>query len=233
MIDINKAITVRLKINKENFEILATDTEKAIKFREGKLQLDDVLVTDDIFTDVKRGLHANEHEMKSLFSTIDKRKIAEIILKQGEIQLTAEYLNKVREEKRKQIINLIHRNSIDPKTNLPHPPQRIENAFLEAKINIDANRGAEEQVQDIIRKLSSILPIRYEIRELRIKIPPQFAGQSFSILKHYGKLLNETWNNDGSLTADLEVPAGLQSDLFNELNHLTKGNVETQVIKSK
>lgn len=233
MIDVNKAITVRLKIKNENFEILVESPEKAIDFLHGKVSLDNIIVTDDIFNDIKKGSKANEHEMQKLFGTNDKKKIAETIIKQGEIQLTAEYRNKLREEKRLQIINLIHRNAIDPRTNLPHPPQRIQNALEEAKVNIDYYKTAESQVQEIIKKINSILPIRYEIRELSIKIPPQFSGKSFSILKHYGKLLSEQWENDGSLLAVVEVPAGLQSDLFNELNHLTKGNVESRVIKTK
>ncbi len=233
MIDINKAITVKLKIKHETYEILVETPEKAIGFRQGKFKLDDVLVTNDIFYDLRKGTKANEHEMQKIFNTNDKNKIAETILKQGEIQLTTEYMNKLREEKRLQVINLIHRNAIDPKTNLPHPPQRIQNALEEAKVNIDHYKTAESQMQEIIKKISPILPIRYEIRELSVKVPPQFSGQSFSILKRYGKLLSENWESDGSLVAIVEVPAGLQSDLFNELNHLTKGNVETKVIKSK
>ena len=136
-------------------------------------------------------------------------------------------------EKTLQVINLIHRNAIDPKTNLPHPPQRIKNAFEEAKVNIDYYKTAESQVHDIINKINSILPIKYEIRDISVKIPPQFAGKSFSVLKHYGKLLEENWESDGSLIAVVEIPAGLQSDLFNELNHLTKGSIETRVIRTK
>lgn len=233
MIDINKAITVKLKIKNQTYEILVETPEKAIGFRQGKFKLDEVLVTHDIFYDLRKGSKANEHEMQKVFGTDDKNKIAEAILKQGEIQLTTEYMNKLREEKRLQVINLIHRNAIDPKTNLPHPPQRIQNALEEAKVNIDHYKTAESQVQEIIRKINPILPIRYEIREISVKVPAQFSGQSFSVLKRYGKLLSENWENDGSLVAIVEVPAGLQSDLFNELNHLTKGNVETKVIKSK
>lgn len=232
MIDVNKAITVKLKMQNQNFEILVESPEKAIDYRHGKLSPNDILVTEEIFTDVKKGLRANEHDMQKLFSTIDKHKVIEKILKDGEIQLTAEYKNKLKEEKTLQIINLIHRNAIDPKTNLPHPPQRIKNALEEAKVNIDFYKSAESQVQEIIKKINAIIPIRYEIREIRVKVPPQFAGQSFSILKHYGKILEENWENDGSLVALVEVPAGLQSDMFNELNHLTKGSVETKVMRT-
>ncbi|MBI2142795.1 ribosome assembly factor SBDS, partial [Candidatus Woesearchaeota archaeon] len=40
----------------------------------------------------------------------------------------------------------------------------------------------------------------------------------------------DSWQNDGSLIAVVEVPAGLQQDLFSELNRLTHGDVESKVI---
>ncbi|MFH1584270.1 MAG: ribosome assembly factor SBDS [Actinomycetota bacterium] len=232
MIDIDKAVIARLKVQGEIFEILV-DCEKALEYKEGKGNIDDVLATNEVYKDVKKGSHASENEMKKLFNTGEGKQVAEIILKEGEIQLTAEYKKKLQEEKRKQIINIIHRNAIDPKTGLPHPPQRIENAFEEAKISIDHFKNAEEQIQDILNKIRVILPIKYEIREINVKIPAQYGGNSFHILKQYGKILNEKWENNGSLSVTLEVPAGMQSQLFDELNNLTHGSVESSIVRTK
>jgi len=133
MVDVNKAVVAKYKKEGLDFEILV-DCDKALEFREGKAQLDDVIATNKIFKDVRKGLHASEHDLKRIFKTEDNRKIIEEIIRHGEIQLTAEYRNKLREEKRKAIINIIHRNSINPQNNLPHPPDRIERALEEAKI---------------------------------------------------------------------------------------------------
>jgi len=56
------------------------------------------------------------------FGTTDTLKIADIILKKGVLQLTTEQRRKMVEDKRKQIIDFISRQAVDPKTNLPHPP---------------------------------------------------------------------------------------------------------------
>ena len=40
----------------------------------------------------------------------------------------------------------------------------------------------------------------------------------------------DSWQNDGSLVAVVEVPAGMQQDLFSELNKLTRGAVESKVV---
>lgn len=232
MVDVNKAVVAKYKKEGLDFEILV-DCDKALEFREGKAQLDDVIATNKIFKDVKKGLHASEHDLKRIFKTEDNRKIIEEIIRHGEIQLTAEYRNKLREEKRKAIINIIHRNSINPQNNLPHPPDRIERALEEAKIKIDEFKKAEEQIHEIVSKLSRVLPIKFEIWEIAVKIPANFAAQSYGILKEFGDIKKDEWQNDGSLIATLEIPAGMQEDFEDKLNKLTHGEMDIRILNKK
>src|SRR3989338_7108027 len=213
MVDVDKSVIARYKTQGKNFEILV-DCENAIAFKTGSnINLNDVLKAEEIFEDVKKGMHASEIDMKKIFNTEDKRKLRDI--------------------KVKQIIDLIHRNAIDPKTGNPHPPQRIKNAVEEAKIRIDNYKTAEEQIQDIISQLKTVLPIKFETRTIMIKVSAQYAAQSYNALKQYGKLLKEEWQNDGSLVVNIELPAGLQEDLFSKLNNLTHGSIESKIIGVK
>ena len=232
MTKVDEAVIARLKLQGKTFEILV-DCDKAIDFKEGKCDLAEAVVTNDIFSDVKQGERASENETKQIFGTEDKNKIAEAIIRKGEIQLTTEHRNKLREEKRKKIIELIHRNAIDSKTGLPHPAQRIELAMNEAKVHIDEFKKAEEQVQDILEKLRPIIPIKFEVWEMAIKIPAQYAAQSYRILKTYGNLKKDEWQNDGSLVAIIDLPAGMSEEFENELNKITKGETETKIISKK
>jgi len=231
MVNVQEAVIARLKKQGKDFEILV-DCDKALEFKKGEnVSLDEVLATNDIFKDVKKGLHASNNEIKELFNTTNNEEVAKIIIKDGEIQLTAEHKNKIREEKRKKIINIIHRNAINPQTNLPHPPQRIESAIEEAKVNIDEYKRAEDQVQEIVKKINPILPIKFELRKFEIIVPPKFAGQSFGILKNLGKIQKDEWLNDGSLLAVIEIPAGLQEELENEINKLTHGDIQIKLME--
>jgi rRNA metabolism SBDS family protein len=72
-----------------------------------------------------------------VFSTTDFDTIARRIIEKGEIHLTAEQRRQMIDEKRRQVITFISRNSVNPQTGHPHPPQRIEMAMEEARINID------------------------------------------------------------------------------------------------
>ena len=233
MVDVDKAVIARMKISGDVFEILV-DCEKAMEFRSGKsIGLDSILASNDIYKDVKKGEHANEHAMAKLFGTNDKMKIATDIIMKGDVQLTVLYKAKLREEKRKQIIEMIHKNAIDPRTGLPHPSVRIERALEESKAKIDEMKSAEEQLQNIVKELRNVLPLKFETRQIAIKIPAKYAGNSYKVLKSYGKMLKDEWQNDGSLVAVVELPAGMQEEFFEKLNGYTRGEVETKIIATQ
>ncbi|MAG50113.1 ribosome assembly factor SBDS [archaeon] len=230
MVNVDEAVIARLKIGKDIFEILV-DCDLAMEFRKGKsIGLDKILATDEVYKDVKKGQHASEHELKKIFGTDDPREVAIKIIKEGELQLTTTYKNKLRDEKKKQIIDLIHRNAIDAKTGNPHPSERIENAMDEARVNIDELKPAEDQIQAILKEISAIIPIKFESRRIEIIIPAQYAGGSFHILKQYGKVFKEEWQNNGALKVVIEIPAGLQEEFFSKLNNMTHGEIETKVL---
>jgi len=213
---------------------LAIDPDQAIAFKEGKISdVKSVLKAEHIYLDAKKGELAPAHIMRSIFQTEDILKIAETILKEGEIQLTSEYREKLREEKKRRIINMIHRNGVDPKTHLPHPIMRIEAALEEAKVKIDDFKKAEDQLQDIIKQIRPVLPISFEVKEIAVKISPDYAAKSYSTISQFGKILRDDWQTDGSWVVVVEIPAGLQNDFFDKLNELTHGEVETKILKVK
>lgn len=219
----------RLKSGGESFEVIV-NPDKAIAFRAGQGDIRDVLLYDRIFADAKKGLAASEHVMRNVFKTTDHIEVAKQIIQRGEIHLSVEYRDSLREEKRKAIINIIHRTAVDPRTGYPHPPNRIEAAIEEARVRFDEHRKAEDQIQDIVKQLMPVLPIKFEIRQVEFHIPAQFAARAYPVLKGFGTLQKDSWQNDGSLVAVVEVPAGLQQALFSELNRLTRGDVESKVI---
>ena len=233
MVNVDQAIIARLKTQGHTFEILV-DCNNALALRGGKeVDMHDILAAVQIFSDAKKGLAASENAMKQIFSTSDAAEVAKIIIQKGEIQLTQEYRENLREEKRKQIISIIHRNGVDPRTHLPHPPQRIENAFAEAKFHIDEFKPVQEQVQEALKQLRPILPIKFEIKELAIKISPDYAPKCYSTVKSFGTILREEWQNNGYWVCVVEIPGGMESDLYDKLNKICHGNVESKVLRIK
>ena len=233
MVTVDKAIIARLKAQGHNFEVLV-DCSNAIALREGKsIDMHDVLAAMKIFSDAHKGLVASEHAMKEIFGTIEIDEVAKTIIKKGEIQLTQEYRENLRQEKRKQIVSIIHRNGVDPRTHLPHPPQGIENAFEEARFHVDEFRQVQEQVQEALKVLRPILPIKFEIKEIALKISPEYAPKCYSTIKSYGTILREEWQTNGYWVAVVEIPGGMESDLYDKLNKICHGNLESKVLKTK
>ena len=220
----------RLKKGGQNFEV-AVDADLAIDFRNGKkIDVESIVKSDKIFSDVKKGTLAPENILHQIFNTSDMLQVAAVLLREGEIQLTQEHRNKLREEKRRKIVEIIRKNAIDPRTKLPHPAQRIENAIEEARVSINEFKSAEDQVEDIVKKLRPVLPISFETRKIAIKITPEHAGKAYGTISQFAKPMDEEWLNDGSYSCVVEIPAGLEPDLYERLNSMTKGTVQTKVM---
>ena len=118
-------IIARIKIKGKNYEILV-DTDKAIQLKQGKpVSIENVLAFNHVFYDSKKGLKAADADLKEAFGISDVNKIAEKIIKQGELQVPKEYKDKEREDKKKQIIDFLSKYAIDPRTGNPHTPERI------------------------------------------------------------------------------------------------------------
>jgi len=225
-----KEIIARLTIHGKNFEILVYDN-KVWEYKEGKIKdIKEVLVGNIIYTNIRKGEKASLEDLKKIFGTNDIYIIADKIIKNGEIQITSEQRKKLIEEKKRRIIDFISKNCVDPRTNLPHPPLRIEMALKEARIGIDPFKPVELQVNSIIKELQKILPLKISKAIMGIVIPPQFIGKVYSYIHNSGKILRSDYLSNGSWSIELEIPAGLQGKIIEDLNRLTRGNVRIKRI---
>ncbi|MHA1650115.1 MAG: ribosome assembly factor SBDS [Candidatus Helarchaeota archaeon] len=225
-VDIGDSIIARYETSGERFEILV-DPNLAWDFRNGKdVDIRDILVGYIIFEDALRGKKASDDAIKKVFGDIDTLEIAKKILLDGDIQLTTEQRRKMVEEKRKQIITYISRNAINPQTGLPHPPTRIERALEEIRVTIDPWENVEAQVKRIVKDLEPIIPIRLEKIAFAIKLPGKFQAKAYQILIRNGTIQKEEWQPDGKWIALIEMPAGMQAKVIDQLKKLTKGRIE-------
>lgn len=225
-----KFTVARLTRENEHFEILVKPN-KALDYRNGKIPgISEVLAADIIFSDANKGTKVSEEAMKKAFKTIDPLKIADEILKKGTLQLTTDQRRKMVEDKRKLVVDFISRQAVDPKTNLPHPPMRIENAMEQIHYPIDPYKSVDEQAKDIIKLLRPILPLKVEQVKVSIKIPSQFASRAYGTIKTLGTIKHEEWRGDGSWVGEMELPAGAYAQLLNKLGDSTKGTGEAKII---
>jgi ribosome maturation protein SDO1 len=225
-----KYTIARMTKENDHFEVLVKP-QKALDYRAGKIAaITEVLVAETIFSDANKGTKASEESIRKAFGMTDPLKVAETILKKGTMQLTTDQRRKMVEDKRRQIIDFISRQCVDPKTNLPHPPTRIENAMEQIHYSIDPFKPMEEQAKEIVKLLRPLLPLKMEQVSVAVIIPAQYSARAYGSIKGFGTIKREEWRADGSWSGVLEMPAGLYAPLLDKLGEVTKGSGEAKII---
>ena len=224
---IREEIDKRLKKGAEKSRLTVDDI-----INSNKIDLELVFETFTVFEDLRRGKKATDGDMEAVFDTTEGRRIAGHILIEGEMHWTKTQREEERTKKLKQIIAIISKNAINPQNKKPHPSQRIEKAIEEAKVKIDLMRSAEEQVDDVVKSIRPIIPIRMEQVEMAVKIPSAFTAKGYNIVAQLAQIKNEEWQSDGSWVSVVSLPAGLQMEMIDKLNKLTHGRVQTKLLKS-
>ena len=222
---------VRYSFEGEKFEIMVKP-DPALDYKMGKKKdISAVLVSDEIYTDSGKGTRPSVEKLLKAFKTEDQTEIAQIILEKGDLNLTTDQRRKMMEDKKKQIVTYIAKTYVDPKSHLPHPPLRIEQAMKDGRVSVDPQKSVDEQVKDIVEQLRSIIALKSESLKLEIIIPAQFASQSYAVLKSVGSLESEEWQNNGSLKAILEIPAAARPNVIDRLGSITKGSASVEVVQ--
>jgi ribosome maturation protein SDO1 len=225
------AVVARWDHEGSRFEVLV-DPAAVQEIRDGKtVDLRDRLSSEHIYKDAVRGDKVSEEYLQKIFHTSDYLEVAKQIIQKGEVQITTEQRHLLQTAKRRQIVATIARNAMNPQTGAPHPPARIEAAMEEAKIHVDPFRSADTQVQEVLAKLRPLLPIRFDTVKMKLRVPGQHYPRVIGELKAMGKLSEEAWGSDGSWSAVLEIPAGVQTELLEKLNARTKGAAEAARVK--
>ena len=223
----------RLKRGGHTFEIVI-EPDAALAYRaKKKVPIEDCIQYEKIFMDAQKGLLASENLMEEVFQTTSATEIAKRILMDGDVHLTAKYRQQLRDQKQRQIVDRIHTYGVDPRTKVPHPVERIERAIAESNVRIDEFQTVQDQTKEVVKKLQSILPISFAEKRIRVEIPAEHAAKAYGAVHRLADIQKETWQSDGSWAGEVQIPAGLEHELYDKLNSITHGAVKTEIIQTK
>jgi ribosome maturation protein SDO1 len=221
-------IIVKYKKEGYNFEIIVY-LKKALEYKEGKIKdIREVLVSEDIFKDAKKGERASTESLKKVFGTTDNLKIAEEIIKNSEIPLPTEYKRELIEEKKKQIIEYIRRIAYDAKNNMPLTYERAKELFEMIRYNVDLNKPIEKQAEEVIKEIRKKYPLKVEYKNIRLIVYPQ-KFKIIGIIKNKYKVIKENWGEN--YEAILEIPIGLVSEFYSDVGKLCGDDCIIEEIK--
>ena len=233
MIPLDQAVVARLESHGERFEVLV-DPDQAMRIRQGEeIDLEEVVAADYVFSNAAHAERASDEALLKVFKTTEFEPAALRIIQKGEIHLTSEQRRHLIAGKRNRIITFISRNAINPQTGFPHPPQRIELAMEEARVNVDPFKSVEEQVKEVVKALRPLIPIRFEEIRIAVKIPADYAARAYGELQSAVTLEQNEWQKDGSWIAVVRIPAGIQEEFYDLVNKISRGNAETRIIERK
>ncbi len=224
---LDEAVTARYESHGEHFEVLV-DPKVMEKLAPDKSNLMELMASDGIFKDARKGTKASEESLTKVFGTTDFVQCVTTILHKGEIQLTTDQRRELTEAMRKRVVSEIVRNAINPQTKTPHPPGRIETAMEEARVHIDPFRPVEAQVKEVIDAIKPLIPIRIERAQVAVRVSGENYGRIYQDLHSLGTVKKEEWTSGGAWIGVLEVPAGMVGDVIDRLNARTKGEVEVK-----
>ncbi len=217
---------IRVEYNGDRELEILVKPDEAFAYKRGEVDdFDRVLFVQEIFTDARAAERASVEDVEDEFGTRNIVEAAEQVFDQGRMELTTEQRNQLREEKWRQVVNKIARRAMNPQTNSPHPPKRIENAMEEAGVQIDPMEPAEQQISETVDMIRPKIPISLEEKEIAVRIPNKYAGKCYGVLKQHAEVLSEEWGDDAFM-AKIKLPAGVQTELMSELESITSGNVE-------
>lgn len=218
---------VRMKKTGKRFEI-ACYKNKVLSWRQGlEKDLDEVLQTDTIFTNVSKGEVAKKEDLTNAFGTTDAAAVAKIILKDGELQVSDKERSSQHEQTWKDIALIVSQQCVNPESKKPYPSTLIEKAMKEIHYSVKPTKTSKQQALDVIKQLSAKMPI--ERAQMRICLyVPQKESKTVkeAAMPHLQKIEEET--KDGN---EIQIIAVIDPGNFKLLNDMFSGN--TRGLKGK
>ena len=219
--------TARVKKGGKHFEILV-DLDEALKVKKGEGNINAAVLTDAVFYNLKAGEHASSGDLEKEFGTSDVIVVAEKIIKTGEIVRTADSMKAEHDKMYKQVVEFLSKNAVSPEGR-PYTPDRIMKALVEANVNVK-NKPIDSQVSEILDQLSKVLPVKIEMKKVKLIIPAIHTGKAYGIVKEF--MIKEDWKNNGDLEVVVEMPTALIFDFYDKINGATHGSVLSEELKS-
>jgi ribosome maturation protein SDO1 len=221
-------VEARIKVKGKHFEI-SVDLDEALKVRNHQGNISSALQSKGIFYEIKKGTIASQKDLMDAFGTTDVNTIATQIIQKGEVQKTQEFRDEEREKRINQVVALILKNASD-QHGRPYTEERLKSAIKETHFAFDS-RPAEKQMLDLIEKLKEIIPIKVQIKRVKLIIPAQYTGQVYGLLQENKE--SEEWLPNGSLQVIMSIPSGLIMDFYDKLNSRTHGAIQSEEIIPK
>ena len=232
MVNVDDAFEVRYKKKEQNFEVLV-DFDKLNEFKKKPeaTSVYDVLADQKIFKDQRKGEIASENLLREIFGNLDEEAILKEIVLKGECQIPTSYINKMREEKKKHVINYIAENSINPATKSRYTYSMIEGEINKLRYNFKSDIDYKIQGNEVLALLKKVMPITIEKSIIQIKISGMHCGNFYGPFRKYGKVTKEFFDSEGNLNIQMEVTESVVDEVITFVKRNSNNEAEYRVVR--
>lgn len=211
--------TVRLRQGGKRFE-LACYKNKIMEYINGTVtDLDQVLQSWHIFSNVGRGKVASNHDLNECFNTKDTKVIVSTILNKGEIQLGTKERTHQLEALKKDISMIVSRICIDKTTGQPLTPTMIEKLMLNLHMSIKPELSAKQQALDVVKRLEKDPTLNVTRSKMRVKVvcPTNYRERVTNTLDPKAIVLSRK-DQDGTLVMECLIESHEFKPLIKEID---------------
>lgn len=168
-VKLTNVCVVRLKKGGQRFE-LACYPNKVQEYRLCiTTDLDEILQTPNIFTNVSKGQLARAFELDSAFDTTNIKIICKEILEKGEIQVSGLERKAAMDARLKEVATIISSKCTNPTNNLPYPIGIIEQALQENHFNPNMTKNGKQQAMEWIKILQTKMPLERSLMKIQLE----------------------------------------------------------------
>jgi len=152
----------------KRFEI-ACYKNKVVSWRnKTETDLDEVLQTVNVFTNVSKGAVAKKEDLIECFGHDDLQKVCTEILNKGELQISEKERQNQLESSLRDVATIVSEKCINSETKRPFPVSMIEKSMKQIHFSVNPKKNTKQQALEVIKRLKDILPIERCMMRLRV-----------------------------------------------------------------
>lgn len=215
---------VRMKKAGKRFEI-ACYKNKVVSWRNKvEKDIDEVLQTHTVFTNVSKGQVAKTEDIVAAFGTDDLTEICKQILDKGELQVSEKERSVQLESSFKDIATTVADMCVNPETKRPYPVSVIEKGLKDLHFSVKPNRSSKQQALEMIPKLRETMSIDRAKMRVRIFLPSKVAKQMKDKLDQLVKQVEA----DNWIEGDLELIGLIEPGVYRTLEEFVRKDSKGQ-----
>lgn len=225
---------VRLKKGGKRFEIACYPNKVTSWRNKVETDLDEVLQTPAVFTNVSKGEFAKEGDLDKIFGTTNHQDICKEILAKGELQVTQKEREVQLEAMFRDIATIVADKCVNPETNRPYPVTMIEKAMKDLHFSVKPSQNSKQQALEAIKQLKEGegFKIQRALMRLRVSAPARDGKKVREKVKKLAKKVEEE-EFDDSLEMVVLVDPGCFRDIDQIVQTDTKGKGKIEVLSLK